>query len=132
MARSNEFTYTWLYVGACRAASAARQRAHLARPSAAAPQSMHRPFARRSARRCLWAAAVLSIIPPLFRVKPIQWTQQELNLDPFSPRGRGCSHNRTHTTAASVAATVTGGPYQVGHEQGLPQMNRTRREGLTA
>ena len=61
-----------------------------------------------------------------------RWTRQELNLDPFSPRGRGCSHNRTHTTAASVAATVTGGPYQVGHEQGLPQMNRTRREGLTA
>ena len=61
MTRSNESTYAWLYVCACRAASAARQRLHLARPRAAAPQSMHLPFARRSARRWLWAAAVLGI-----------------------------------------------------------------------
>ena len=59
--------------------SAARQRSHLARQRAAAPQSMHLPFARRSARRCLWAAAVLGIIPPVVRVKPILWTRQEPN-----------------------------------------------------
>ena len=76
MARSKESTYAWLYVGACRAASAARQRSHLARPCAAAPQLMHRPFARPFARRCLWAAAVLGIIPPpVVRVKPILWTR---------------------------------------------------------
>ena len=76
--------------------SAARQRSHLARQRAAAPQSMHLPFARRSARRCFWAAAVLGIIPPVVRVKPILWTRQEPNLGSHSRGDRCHSQSRTH------------------------------------